>query len=109
MQYRYSIIENEKTTINGLQNFFSKADNYSCVGVSHNYDQALDVIIEHRPNVVFINVDNLSENGCTVAFNFVNELYKYMQELPRIIALSSSTNHAYTCIKNNFFDYLLNL
>ena len=107
MPYRYSIIESENITIKSLQNFFNKFQDYSCVGVSHNYDQALDVILKHKPNVVFINVDNLSENGCTVAFNFVNELYKYIQELPRIIALSSSPNHAYTCIKNNFFDYLL--
>lgn len=107
MRYRYSIIESEIITIKSLQNFFNKFQDYSCVGVSNNYDQALDVILEHRPNVVFLNVDNLSENGCTGAFNFVNELYKYLQELPHIIALSSSTKHAYTCIKNNFFDYLL--
>ena len=107
LSYRYSIIESENITIKRLENFFNKFQEYSCVGVSQNYDQALDVILKHKPNVVFLNVDNLSENGCLLAFNFVNELYKYIQELPHIIALSSSTNHAYTCIKNNFFDYLL--
>jgi len=107
MQYKYSIIESEKFTIENLQNNFKEFSNYSCIGVSDCFDKSLDLILKHAPNVVFINIDNKVENGYLNAFNFVNEMYKYVQEMPYLIALSSTTEHAYTCIKNNFFDYLL--
>jgi len=102
MKYKYSIIESEERTIENLQNSFKRFPDYACIGASHCFDKSLDLILEHAPNVVFINVDT-NEN----AFNFVNELYKYVKEMPYFIALSSSTEHAYTSIKNNFFDYLL--
>lgn len=107
MQYKYAIIESDVVIANNIQEFFSKYPEYFCVGAQANYDQSLDLILEHAPSVVFINVDHQTENDCYTAFNFVNELYKYVQDLPYFIALSSSTELAYNCIKNNFFDYLV--
>jgi len=102
MNYKYSIIESEKSTIENLQECFENFSDYTCVGSSYCYDESLDLILKYSPDVVFINVDN-NDN----AFNFVNELYKYVQELPHLIALSASKEYAYKCMKNNFFDYLL--
>lgn len=107
MECRYSIMETEKSAIENLQQKLKMFPNYSCVGISDCYDESLNNILEYAPNVVFINVDRVSKNDSLTAFNFVNELYKYMQELPFLIALSSSKELAYTSIKNNFFDYLL--
>lgn len=107
MQYKYSIIESEKLIIENLQNSFEQFPNYSCVGASGCYDKSLDLILKHVPNIVFINVDGNNQNDYLNTFNFVNQLYKYVKEMPYLIALSSTTEHAYTCIKNDFFDYLL--
>ena len=107
MQYKYSIIESDRMIVNDLRQFFTKFPEYSCVGVEDSYDESLDLILEHAPSVVFINVDHQTENNCYTAFNFVNELYKYVQDLPYFIALSSSKALAYNCMKNNFFDYLV--
>ena len=107
MENRYSIMETEKSTIENLKQKLKMFPNFSCVGISDCYDESLNNILEYAPNVVFINVDSISKNDSLTAFNFVNELYKYMQELPFFIALSTSKEHAYTSIKNNFFDYLL--
>ncbi len=106
MKYKYSIIESGKSTTENLQNCFKKFPDYSCIGASGCYDKSLDLILEHLPDVVFINVDNSKDDHAN-PFNFVNELYKYVNELPYFIALSSSTELAYTCMKNDFFDYLL--
>jgi len=107
MRYKYSIIENEKLSIEKLQSSFKEFPDYACIGASGCFDKSLDLILKHAPHVVFINVDH--NNGSDLnAFNFVNELYKYVQEIPHFVALASTTEHAYTSIKNNFFDYLLN-
>ncbi|HHC79015.1 MAG TPA: response regulator transcription factor [Flavobacteriia bacterium] len=104
MKYKYIIIESNESVVEELYRSFTKFPDYICVGNSGCYNKALDLILEHNPDVVFIDVDNTSGLN---AFNFVNDLYKYVHELPRFIALSQSTAHAYNSIKNNFFDYLL--
>ncbi len=106
MNYKYSIIESEKSTLEDLHSCFKKFPEYSCIGTSYCYDKSLDLILEHTPDVVFINVDT-NESDYLDPFNFVNGLYKYVKELPYFIALSSSKELAYTCMKNDFFDYLL--
>jgi len=106
MKYKYSIIESEKSIIKNLHNCFKKFPEYTCVGASNCYNESLDLILEHAPSIVFVNVDGLQNNDST-AFNFINGLYHYMEKLPFIIALSNSTELAYTSLKNNFFDYLL--
>ena len=107
MQYKYSIIDSNVSTIENLHNCFKKFPDYVCVGASGCFDKSLDLILQHEPDVVFINVDETNENNCLRSFNFVNELYKYLQEMPYFVALSNSTEHAYTSMKNNFFDYLV--
>ncbi|MDY7394351.1 LytTR family transcriptional regulator DNA-binding domain-containing protein [Aureibaculum sp. 2210JD6-5] len=106
MQHRYSIIDNNKSTIKKIQNFFEIKDDFVCVGASDCYNQSLDTILEYTPDIVFINVDD-NHDICNNAFTFVNELYKYVSEIPHIIALSATKDEAYNCMKNNFYDYIL--
>lgn len=106
MQNRYSIIDGNKSTIKKIENFFESKVDFACVGTSDCYNQSLDTILEYTPDVVFIDVDNKDDN-CNNAFNFVNELYKYVNEIPHIIALSNTKDEAYNCMKNNFYDYIL--
>ncbi len=106
MLYKYSIIESEQSTIKEIEKYFEKISDYKCVGVSSCKDQSLDIILEYMPDFVFINVDQI-DNNFHVAFNFVNELHKYCEELPYFIALSKNTNQAFNCIKSGFLDYIL--
>lgn len=106
MQNSYSIIDGNQSTIEKIQNFFENTMNFACVGTSECYNQSLDTILENTPDVVFIDVDHDDDN-CNNAFSFVNELYKYLTEIPHIIALSTEKDQAYSCMKNNFSDYLL--
>jgi len=107
MRYKYIIIESEEKSVNKLQVFFENEIDFLCVGVSGCYNTSLNIILKHKPDIIFIDVDSISKESNTTAFNFINELYQYLPELPHIIALSSSTKHAYLSIKNNFFDYIL--
>lgn len=107
MKYRYVIINDEERSTQDLLAKFKKFQQYFCVGVSGDYNESLNMILEHMPDFVFINIDARLTEGCFNAINFVNDLYKYIDKLPEFIALSATKDHAYTCIKNNFFDYLL--
>ncbi len=102
MSYTYTIIEKEVAAINSLERFFKGNHDYRCVGISSAYDESLDIILKEQPNLIFINLD-----GGYNAFDFVNDLYKYIKEIPKVVGLSTHKEFAYLSIKNNFFDYLL--
>lgn len=106
MKYKYSVIDNDKITIQELHNYFIKLPDYVCIGASGCLDTSLDLILEHTPDIIFINVDANKDN-CLDSFSFINQLHMYVDELPYFIGLSSSKELAYTCMKNNFTDYLV--
>ncbi len=102
MSYTYTIIEKELAAIKSLEGFFKDNHDYRCVGISSGYDESMDILLKEQPNLVFINLD-----GRYNAFDFVNDLYKYIKTIPKVVGLSANTEYAYLSIKNNFFDYLL--
>lgn len=102
MCFTYAIIEKEVSAINSLKKFFEGSLDYRCVGISSGYDESMDIVLKEHPDLIFINLDGVY-NG----FDFVNDLYKYVKDLPQVVGLSAGTEYAYLSIKNNFFDYLL--
>ena len=78
---------------------------FNCIGVSSEYDHALNMILKETPNLVFIDIDNTFEKP----FELVNELNLLFSDyFPVFIAISSSKDKAYEAIKNGFFDFILN-
>ena len=78
---------------------------FNCIGVSSEYNHALNFILKETPNLVFIDIDNSFEKP----FELVNELNLLFSDyFPVFIAISSSKDKAYEAIKNDFFDFILN-
>ena len=78
---------------------------FNCVGVSNEYNHALNMILKETPNLIFIDIDSTFEKP----FEFVNELNSLFSDyFPVFIAISSSKDKAYEVIKNGFFDFILN-
>ena len=100
----YYIIDREPNSINNIKNVLNEYPEFNCLGVSNNYDNAMDAILKETPSLVFINIDNTFEKP----FQFVSELNFYSEKIPILIAISTSKEKAYDVIKNGFFDLLLN-
>lgn len=78
---------------------------FNCIGVSSEYNHALNFILKETPNLVFIDIDDTFEKP----FDLVNELNLLFGDyFPVFIAISSSKEKAYEAIKNGFFDFILN-
>ncbi|MGV8947189.1 MAG: LytR/AlgR family response regulator transcription factor [Lutibacter sp.] len=103
--HNYFIIDKESNSIQGIKNVLGDYQEFNCIGVSNQYDDALSIILKETPNLVFFNIDNIFEKP----YDFVNELNTlFSDDLPIFIAISSSKDKAYEVIKNGFFDFLLN-
>ncbi len=77
----------------------------NCVALAYNHDDGLDCILSKKPHVVFLEINTSDKSD--ICFNLVNELYRYLDVLPKIIVTSSGKESAYDAIKNGAFDYLL--
>jgi DNA-binding LytR/AlgR family response regulator len=99
MQYSYVFIQGE-TSLPNLNNYLNVYDDLLCIGNCDNYEEALNKILEKKPDLVFFQVSN------QIPLSFISELLEYVDKLPYFIVLSENTDLAYSCIKKGVADYL---
>jgi DNA-binding LytR/AlgR family response regulator len=107
MKFKYSIIGLDAKSMSLLNSQLSQLDGYQEVGSVENPQELLDIILSVTPNLIFINVDNYQDQNFTDLMNIINDLYRSFIQKPLLVALASTEEQAYDCIKNNFFYYLL--
>lgn len=76
------------------------------VDSASNYDDGLDCVLEHKPGIVFLGINPDSKTS-NITLGLINELYRFLPQIPRIIITSSDGNLAYEAIKYGVFDYLI--
>lgn len=99
----YYIIESKSSTLNSIKKVMSDFQEFNCLGVSQNHDNAMNMVLKRTPSLVFINIDGNLENP----FQFVQEANLYSSETIEFIAISSKKENAYEAIKMGFCDFLL--
>lgn len=103
MEYTYNIIDSDAASNLQLQHYLEDYGDFVCIGEAKNAEDGLNSILKYSPDVVFVNLNDKAYEY----FVMVKELYQYVKELPVIIGISKSKEHAYEAIKNDFFDYWL--
>ena len=61
MSYSYTIIENEVSVIKSLEKFFKENHDYSCVGISSEYDESFDIILQQCLTMFWLLVIDFSQ------------------------------------------------
>ena len=100
----YFIIENNTNSINSIKKVLDGFEEYHCVGISDEYENALNTILKESPNLVFFNIDDVVEQP----FNLIQELNQFSNSIPNFVAITSTKEKSYEVIKNGFYDLLLN-
>lgn len=106
MTYKYIIIDGDSQSSISLQNHVSTLGDFICSGYKNNSEEGLNLILEHNPDVIFLGT-NLVDSSKESNFSLVNELYKYMVILPKIIVISQTKEVAYEAMKYDVYDFLL--
>jgi DNA-binding LytR/AlgR family response regulator len=100
----YFIIDVDPISIQSIKSVLEDYYEFNCIGVSCDYNSAMNTILKETPDLVFFNIDNTIDNP----FKFAQELNLFNDDFPVFIAMSSSKDKIYEVIKNGFFDFLLN-
>lgn len=106
-KYKYVIIASQLNDVNDLQQLLGKYTNYMCVGVARNMEDAINLILDQLPHLVFFDTELVDGITKKPTFCIIPEVYQLLHSLPKFIAMSSSTLHSYKAIKSGVFDYIL--
>jgi DNA-binding LytR/AlgR family response regulator len=76
------------------------------VASAANYDEGLDSVLEYKPDIVFLGINPDSKTS-DISLRLINELYRFLPQIPRIIITAQNESLAYEAIKYGVYDYLV--
>ena len=106
MTYKYIIIDGDNQSSISLQTNVATLGDFSFNGYVNNAAEGLNLILEQSPDVIFLGT-NLKDSNTETNFSLINELYKYMVILPKIVVISATKEVAYEAMKYDVYDFLL--
>ncbi|MFN3752659.1 LytR/AlgR family response regulator transcription factor [Flavobacterium sp.] len=106
MSHTYIIIDDNQDDVTKTQVIAERFRNLSFVASANNYDEGVNLILEHQPHLVFLEIDP-SDKKSNLALSLINELYRYLSVVPKIIITTSKKDLAYEALKYEVVDYLL--
>lgn len=106
MSQTYIIIDDDKGSILKTQAVAERFKNLSFVASANNYDDGLNLILEHQPRLVFLEIDPTDKKS-NLSLALINELYRYLRIVPKIIVTTDKKDLAYEALQYEVVDYLL--
>ncbi len=106
MKYSYIIIDDDPESILKTQAVVSRFQNLTFLASATNYDDGLNLILAHNPTLVFLEIDP-KDKSSNLSFQLINELYRYLSVIPKIIITTNSTEFAYEAMKYEVLDYFI--
>ncbi|GEM_PF-423559 len=102
MKYSYIIIEDNPKAVESLKLFLNKYENFIEVGISDSVKKSVNLILEQKPDLVFLDVEIIDGKG----FDVINELNKQFVKLPVFIMITSHDHYAKEALNNEVFYFI---
>ena len=106
MSQSYIIIDDNPDDVAKTQAIAERFRNLSFLASANNYDDGVNLILEHQPQLVFLEIDPADKNS-NLSLSLINELYRYLPVVPKIIITTNTKELAYDALKYEVIDYLL--
>lgn len=96
------IIEDDKGAFNNLKNAMRSKNSYELVDFSTNKNDGIAKILEHQPDLIFLDVELGNDNG----FDLLSELKNAFYDLPPIIMTTAHDHYGKTAVNNQITYFL---
>ncbi|MES2410851.1 MAG: LytTR family DNA-binding domain-containing protein [Bacteroidota bacterium] len=106
MSQTYIIIDDDKESVLKTQAIAERFRNLNFVGSANTYDDGVNLILEHQPRLVFLEIDPTDKKS-NLSLALINELYRYLRVVPKIIITTGKKDLAYDALQYEVIDYLL--
>lgn len=106
MNYSYIIIDDNQESVSKTKAIADSFSELAFVASANNYTDGLNLILEHTPQLVFLEIDPASKES-NLSLALINELYRYLKVIPKIIVTTTKKDLAFEAIQYEVADYLL--
>ena len=106
MNRTYVIIDDDQESVLKTQEVAGRFKNLTFLASANTYDDGLNIILEHQPALVFLEIDP-SNKKSDLSLNIINELHRYLRVVPKIIITTKGKALAYDALQYEVVDYLL--
>jgi two-component system LytT family response regulator len=106
MSHTFIIIDDNQDDVAKTQAIAERFRNLSFLASANNYDDGVNLILEHQPHLVFLEIAP-SDKKSNLSLSLINELYRYLPVVPKIIITTNKKELAYDALKYEVIDYLL--
>ena len=105
-KYSYIIIDDDAESILKTRTIAEGFSELTFLASATNYQDGLHLVLEHRPSIIFLEIDP-AELSSNLSLAFINELYRFLSVLPKIIVTTTKKELAFEAIQYGVFDYVL--
>ena len=106
MSHTFIIIDDNQDDVTKTQAIAERFRNLSFLASANTYDDGVNLILEHQPHLVFLEIDT-SDKKSNLSLSLINELYRYLTVVPKIIVTTSKKDLSYDALQYEVVDYLL--
>lgn len=105
-KYSYIIVDNDAESVLKTRIVAEGFSELTFIASATNYLQGLNLVLEHRPSFVFLEIDP-QDSPSQLSLSFIGELYRYLSIIPKIIITTTKKDLAFEAIQYNVFDYII--
>ena len=106
MNYSYIIIDDDQESVLKTKAMADSFSELEFVASATNYQDGLNLILEHAPQLVFLEIDPADKKS-NLSLTLINELYRYLKTVPKIIVTTKKKDLAFEAIQYEVTDYIL--
>ena len=106
MSYSYIIVDDDEQSVSQIKAVTADLSDFAYVGYANNYQTAVNLILEHKPDLVFLEIDPLSVKS-KLSLVLISELHRLLIVVPQIIIITKKKNLAFEAIQYQVLDYVL--
>ena len=106
MNYPYIIIDDDPESVSKTKAIADGFSELDFVASANNYADGLHLILEYQPKLIFLEIDPVDKKSM-LSLTIINELYRYLSVIPKIIITTSKKELAFEAIQYEVADYML--
>jgi len=106
MNYPYIIIDDNQESVLKTKAIADGFSELVFLASANNYTDGLNLILENSPKLIFLEIDPANKES-NLSLALINELYRYLTVIPKIIITTSKKDLAFEAIQYEVADYML--
>ncbi|GEP49852.1 hypothetical protein FNO01nite_05240 [Flavobacterium noncentrifugens] len=106
MKHNYIVIDDDYNSVVKTRSVAAGFQNLHFVASAANYDDGLDLILQHLPDIVFLEISP-GKSHSRLSLHLINELHRYLKKIPKIIVTSKDNELALEALRYEVLDYFV--